>query len=168
VPLVVPAAMHTRHLSSALLLSLSHFVSACGDGDDFEASELSRTAGGALCSRAAKCSGESPPVVELEDCARFANRAFGTVLPDPDGTVACINAGPCDQLENNPEPLITGCIDLDPSSVSCSDDNTLHLCNNSGVCRDADCRTACSLVGTSHVGCGFSDADGYDQCLCGR
>jgi hypothetical protein len=119
-----------------------------------------------LCDRAEECDGQALSTEARNECENYSEMVFGLLLPDPEATLNCINAASCSELESDGQSVVTACIDVDPSQTFCDGEQTLHLCNSEGVCRDIACAAACPLAAASAVGCGFNDAVGYDQCRC--
>lgn len=119
-----------------------------------------------VCDKAEECDGQALSSAERSECENYSEMVFGLLLPNPEATQSCISRTSCEELESDTEGIVTACIDVDPSQTFCDGEQTLHLCNSEGTCRDIGCATACPLASASAVGCGFNDAVGYDQCLC--
>jgi len=115
-----------------------------------------------LCRKAAECEGVKLGPGDLRAC-RSAIGTLGSVLVDPESFDACLGELSCAELAD--ETAIQRCLDLDPTTIHCGEDDLL-ACTNAGVCSQIDCGTVCSLIQGTYSHCGASPEFGYDVCWC--
>jgi hypothetical protein len=140
-------------------------LSGC-QNDDTKTFSVSATIN-EICHRVENCSGTKFTAQELQACKQVA-LTVGLVLPDAEYFSDCFAQLTCTQLlsvEDDPD-IIRQCLNLDPASVYCEDNNTLLACSNHGVCSAITCSEACSAVSAHTVGCGDSSDHPYEVCLC--
>jgi hypothetical protein len=135
-------------------------VGGFDDGDGSGPSSLAVAT--AVCDRSAECEGTSLSTAQRQQCIEVTASAFATV-PDPEGFLDCIQSMSCAQLEGGGTMT---CLDIDPNDTMCIEADTLSLCSGSGQCSIIHCGDICRAQGLGSQGCGFSAADGLDQCLC--
>lgn len=143
------------------LLSTLFGLSGCDGSDSGDAGPSAQTIA-SLCARVAQCS-DTPITAEFMTQCRMATGSLASVLVDTESFSECIADLSCEVLTN--ENRVAACVDLDPTSVHCGKQG-LRACTNAGLCREIDCRDACSSVGVAYVGCGLNSRYGYDTCLC--
>jgi hypothetical protein len=120
--------------------------------------------GAALCAKVAECQGMPLSATDRADCESTVNQTF-VVVPDPSGTVSCLQQTDCSSLMSNTQQVTLGCVSIDPTTTHCQA-NTLHVCNTQGICRDVACADACATISLTSQGCAFDANAGYDKCNC--
>jgi hypothetical protein len=152
-----PMARLVRRLGLAAVLAL---VSGCGGGGGGGLSAAAAVS--SICQEMLSCGLIDSS--ELEPC-RTAFSAIEMVIANPQRTVTCVQGLSCAQLADLDYALDT-CIAYDFSQFACQSGTVLQVCNTYHECRDVDCDEACGRLLSAPGTCGYSSADGHDECLC--
>ncbi|MBN2718714.1 MAG: hypothetical protein JXX14_22905 [Deltaproteobacteria bacterium] len=155
-----------KNLICILSFCLSAAVIAASGCNNSEKSLIAETLDD-VCHRVEDCAGTTFSQEEMKQC-HYVGYSVGMILPDPENFADCFNKLTCNQLinvEDNPDSLVR-CIDLDPATVYCQDDENLLACSNGGVCSAMYCPDVCDAIGATAIGCGENDEHPYEACLC--
>ncbi len=149
-------------MGCVMTVSLVALCSGCGSSDDESSLDARSEAIIRLCRKAGECSGVTLSLSDTREC-REQLGALAMVLVNPTEFSDCISELSCTEMED--ETAVQSCLNLDPTTIECSDD-ALTACTNSGECGRIDCVTACGFVDGQFVNCGRSSDYGYDVCMC--
>jgi len=156
----------SRRLNTALMILVC--VAGCGggNGNGLKLTPEQEVGAGAVCNKAASCSGQSVSSSDMQTCKEQIAGAL-QLFPDPDAFSTCIQGMSCTDLENGDATKIQACVDFNTSTIKCESDGTsLHACSNSGKCTSISCADVCPLLKGTFDHCGYNSSKGWDVCWC--
>ncbi len=153
--------MKTIARTSGLSLLLTAVLALGCDSSETNTSAIGASLDN-LCRKTAECQNVELGPGDLRAC-RAAIGMLGSVLVDPESFDACLGGLSCTELGD--ETAVQRCLDLDPTTIHCGDDQLL-ACTNAGLCSEIDCRSVCTLVDATYSHCRESSDYGYDVCWC--